>query len=74
MLTTRRRRPKATRLPVYGAPAACPTSYHRPTPIVSFPSRLHVSAGTELAPSYAEAGVLGVLPGIVGSIQAVEAI
>src|SRR5919106_595435 len=29
---------------------------------------------TELAPSCAEAGVLGVLPGIVGSIQAVEAI
>jgi sulfur-carrier protein adenylyltransferase/sulfurtransferase len=28
----------------------------------------------ELAPSCAEAGVLGVLPGIVGSIQAVEAI
>jgi molybdopterin/thiamine biosynthesis adenylyltransferase len=27
-----------------------------------------------LAPSCAEAGVLGVLPGIVGSIQAVEAI
>ncbi|HSH23198.1 MAG TPA: molybdopterin-synthase adenylyltransferase MoeB [Acidimicrobiales bacterium] len=29
---------------------------------------------TELAPSCAEAGVLGVLPGIVGSIQAMEAI
>ena len=29
---------------------------------------------SELAPSCAEAGVLGVLPGIVGSIQAVEAI
>ena len=28
----------------------------------------------ELAPSCAEAGVLGVLPGIVGSIQALEAI
>jgi molybdopterin/thiamine biosynthesis adenylyltransferase len=28
----------------------------------------------ELAPSCSEAGVLGVLPGIVGSIQAVEAI
>ena len=28
----------------------------------------------ELAPSCAEAGVLGVLPGIIGSIQAVEAI
>ncbi len=28
----------------------------------------------ELAPICAEAGVLGVLPGIVGSIQAVEAI
>jgi molybdopterin/thiamine biosynthesis adenylyltransferase len=28
----------------------------------------------ELAPSCAEAGVLGVLPGIVGSIQAIEAI
>jgi molybdopterin/thiamine biosynthesis adenylyltransferase len=28
----------------------------------------------ELAPSCAEAGVLGVLPGIVGSIQAMEAI
>ena len=29
---------------------------------------------TELAPSCAEAGVLGVLPGIIGSIQAMEAI
>jgi sulfur-carrier protein adenylyltransferase/sulfurtransferase len=29
---------------------------------------------TELAPSCAEAGVLGVLPGIIGSIQALEAI
>ena len=29
---------------------------------------------TELAPSCAEAGVLGVLPGIVGSIQALEAL
>ena len=29
---------------------------------------------SELAPSCAEAGVLGVLPGIIGSIQAVEAI
>ena len=28
----------------------------------------------ELAPSCAEAGVLGVLPGIIGSIQAMEAI
>ena len=28
----------------------------------------------ELAPSCAEAGVLGVLPGIIGSIQALEAI
>ena len=28
----------------------------------------------ELAPSCAEAGVLGVLPGIIGSIQAIEAI
>jgi molybdopterin/thiamine biosynthesis adenylyltransferase len=28
----------------------------------------------ELAPSCAEAGVLGVLPGIVGSVQALEAI
>jgi len=28
----------------------------------------------ELAPSCAEAGVLGVLPGIVGSIQALEAL
>ncbi|MBT8213182.1 MAG: ThiF family adenylyltransferase, partial [Acidimicrobiia bacterium] len=28
----------------------------------------------ELAPSCAEAGVLGVLPGIIGSIQAVEAL
>jgi len=28
----------------------------------------------ELAPSCAEAGVLGVVPGIIGSIQAVEAI
>jgi molybdopterin/thiamine biosynthesis adenylyltransferase len=28
----------------------------------------------ELAPSCSEAGVLGVLPGIIGSIQAVEAI
>ncbi|MBI2982542.1 MAG: ThiF family adenylyltransferase, partial [Deltaproteobacteria bacterium] len=28
----------------------------------------------EMAPSCAEAGVLGVLPGIIGSIQAVEAI
>ena len=28
----------------------------------------------ELAPSCAEAGVLGVLPGIVGTIQALEAI
>ena len=28
----------------------------------------------EMAPSCAEAGVLGVLPGIVGSIQAIEAI
>jgi molybdopterin/thiamine biosynthesis adenylyltransferase len=28
----------------------------------------------EMAPSCAEAGVLGVLPGIVGSIQALEAI
>ena len=29
---------------------------------------------TELAPSCAEAGVLGVLPGIIGSVQALEAI
>ena len=29
---------------------------------------------SELAPSCAEAGVLGVLPGIIGTIQAVEAI
>jgi molybdopterin/thiamine biosynthesis adenylyltransferase len=28
----------------------------------------------EMAPSCAEAGVLGVLPGIIGSIQAIEAI
>ncbi len=28
----------------------------------------------DLAPSCAEAGVLGVLPGIIGSIQAIEAI
>jgi molybdopterin/thiamine biosynthesis adenylyltransferase len=28
----------------------------------------------ELAPSCAEAGVLGVLPGIIGSIQALEAL
>lgn len=28
----------------------------------------------ELAPSCAEAGVLGVLPGIIGTIQAIEAI
>jgi sulfur-carrier protein adenylyltransferase/sulfurtransferase len=28
----------------------------------------------ELAPSCSEAGVLGVLPGIIGSIQAIEAI
>ena len=28
----------------------------------------------ELAPSCAEAGVLGVLPGIIGSVQALEAI
>ena len=35
---------------------------------------LPVPPPAELAPSCAEAGVLGVLPGIVGSIQAVEAI
>ena len=32
------------------------------------------AAAAELAPSCAEAGVLGVLPGIIGSIQAMEAI
>ena len=35
---------------------------------------LPVPPPPELAPSCAEAGVLGVLPGIVGSIQAIEAI
>ena len=35
---------------------------------------LPVPPPPELAPSCAEAGVLGVLPGIIGSIQAIEAI
>lgn len=40
----------------------------------SYRDMVPVAPPAELAPSCAEAGVLGVLPGIIGSIQAVEAI
>ncbi|MGI9604867.1 MAG: molybdopterin-synthase adenylyltransferase MoeB [Acidimicrobiales bacterium] len=40
----------------------------------SYRDMIPTAPPAELAPSCAEAGVLGVLPGIIGSIQAVEAI
>ena len=66
------RHPRRARLdlPLRGHGHACSTRAAGPT----YRDMVPEPPPAELAPSCAEAGVLGVLPGIIGSIQALEAI